>query len=248
MTILVLSIPIFLLGMKLFGSFYGAKSLLGTLALSLFTSLWCRIFGYEGILDYSKDMNVWLSCLYGGVLAGTGIGLVMKSGSNTGGTDIIALIISRYTHIPAGTSLLIVDGIIIAASAFVFSVESALYAIVVSYIVSLMINKIVLSSGTGYARTAYIISDRLDEIGDFIIRELDRSGTIINAKGLFSKEDRPMLMVVLPNYTIARLVRFVHEKDPEAFMTIIDTYQVLGEGFTPLGQAVEEQKHDVTQG
>ena len=119
---MVLSIPIFLLGMKLFGSYYGAKSLLGTLALSLFTSLWCRIFGYEGILDYSKDMNVWLSCLYGGVLAGTGIGLVMKSGSNTGGTDIIALIISRYTHIPAGTSLLIVDGIIIAASAFVFSV------------------------------------------------------------------------------------------------------------------------------
>ena len=248
LTILALSVPIFLLGMKLFGKTYGAKSLIGTLALSFFTSLWCRIFGNEGILDYSKDMSIWLSCLYGGVLAGFGIGLVMRSGSNTGGTDILALILSKYTHIPAGTSLLIVDGTIIAASAFIFSIESAMYAVIVSYIVSLMINKIVLSVGTGYARTAYIISDKLDEIGTFIIRELDRSGTVISAKGLFSQEDKPMLMVVLPNYTVAKLVRFVHDTDPDAFMTILDTYQVLGEGFTPLGQVVEDQKNDVTQG
>lgn len=247
LTIFILSIPIFIIGIKLFGKRYGLMSLFGTFSLSFFTSLWCKVFGYNGILDYTKDMSIWLSCLYGGVLCGCGIGIVLKSGSNTGGTDIIALILSKYTHIPTGTALLIVDGIIIATSAFVFSIESALYAVIVSYIISLIINKIVITIGTGYARTAYIISNRIDEIGDFIIKELDRSGTLLNAKGLFTKEDKPMLMVVLPNYTISRLVRFVHEKDPNAFMTIIDTYQVLGEGFTPLSKVVESQRNDVTQ-
>ena len=191
-------------------------------------------------------MSIWLSCLYGGVLCGCGIGIVLKSGSNTGGTDIIALILSKYTHIPTGTSLLIVDGIIIAISAFVFSIESALYAVIVSYIISLVINKIVITMGTGYAKTAFIISDSLEDIGKFIIHNMDRSGTIVKAKGLYSNQDKPILMVVLPNYSISRLVQFVHEVDPNAFMTILDTHQVLGEGFTPIEKLVNINENDVT--
>ena len=245
-TIFLLSLPIFLLGVKLFGKRYGVKSLFGTFSLSFFTSLWCRLFGYDGILDYSKEISVWLSCLYGGVLCGLGIGIVLKSGSNTGGTDIIALILSKYSHIPTGTSLLIVDGIIIASSAFIFNIESALYAVIVSYIISLMINKIVITMGTGYAKTAFIISDALDDIGKFIIEDMNRSGTIVKAKGLYSAQDKPILMVVLPNYSISQLVRFVHEVDPNAFMTILDTHQVLGEGFTPIEKLLNISANDVT--
>lgn len=245
-SILFLSIPIFLIGIKLFGKRYGLNSLVGTIALSLFTSIWCRIFGYDGVLDYSKEMSVWLSCLYGGVLCGLGIGIVLKSGSNTGGTDIVALILARYTHIPTGTALLIVDGFIIAISAFVFSLESALFAIIVSYIISIVINKIVISMGTGYAKTAFIISESLDQIGDFIINNLDRSATIVKAKGLYSGEEKPVLMVVLPNYSISELVRFVHKVDKNAFMTILDTHQVLGEGFTPMEKMIEIKNNDVT--
>ena len=246
LTIFILSIPIFIIGIKLFGKRYGLMSLFGTFSLSFFTSLWCKVFGYNGILDYTKDMSIWLSCLYGGVLCGCGIGIVLKSGSNTGGTDIIALILSKYTHIPTGTSLLIVDGIIIAISAFVFSIESALYAVIVSYIISLVINKIVITMGTGYAKTAFIISDSLEDIGKFIIHNMDRSGTIVKAKGLYSNQDKPILMVVLPNYSISRLVQFVHEVDPNAFMTILDTHQVLGEGFTPIEKLVNINENDVT--
>lgn len=245
-TIFILSLPIFLIGIKLFGKRYGFKSLIGTFALSFFTSLWCKLFGYDGILDYTKEMSIWLSCLYGGVLCGLGIGIVLKSGSNTGGTDIIALILSRYTHLPTGTSLLIVDGIIIATSAFVFNIESALYAVIVSYIISLMINKIVITMGTGYAKTAFIISESLDDIGKFIIDNMDRSGTVLKAKGLYSNKEKPILMVVLPNYSISQLVRFVHEVDPNAFMTILDTHQVLGEGFTPIEKLVNISENDVT--
>ena len=247
LSIFVLSVPIFLIGVKLFGRMYGLKSLIGTVLLSAFTSLWSHIFGYGGILDYTKDMSFWLSCLYGGVLSGVGLGLVMKGGSNTGGTDIIALIISRYTHITTGTSLMLIDAVIIAASALVFSIESALYAIVVVFITSIVLDKVVLSMGTGYAKTVLIISDHLDEIGSFIIREMDRSGTVISAKGLYTGEERPMLMAVVPNQEISRLTRRVHEVDKHAFLVIQDTHHVLGEGFTAMEKIIAEQHNDVTQ-
>lgn len=247
LSIFVLSVPVFIAGVRLFGSLYGIKSLIGTIALSAFTSFWNLIFGYDGILDYSREMSLWLSVLYGGVLAGIGIGLVMKGGSNTGGTDIMALILARYTKITTGTSLMIIDAVIIAASAFVFSLESALYAIVVAFITSVALDKVVLSIGTGYAKEITIISDRLEEIGAFITKELDRSGTVLPAKGLYSGQDKKMLMTVIPKEYISRLVRKVHELDNSAFMIIQDTYHVLGEGFVPIEEMVAKQHNDVTQ-
>ena len=247
LSIFVLSVPVFIAGVRLFGSLYGIKSLIGTVALSAFTSFWNLIFGYDGILDYSREMSLWLSVLYGGVLAGIGIGLVMKGGSNTGGTDIMALVLARYTKITTGTSLMIIDAVIIAASAFVFSPESALYAIVVAFITSVALDKVVLSIGTGYAKEITIISDRLEEIGTFITKELDRSGTVLPAKGLYSGQDKKMLMTVIPKEYISRLVRKVHELDNSAFMIIQDTYHVLGEGFVPIEEMVAKQHNDVTQ-
>ena len=150
LTMLLQNIPLFIIGTILFGKQFGAKSLLGAVLLSVFSSMIGWAFGYDGILDLSKDMNLWLSCLFGGVLSGVGLGLVMKSGANTGGTDIIAQIAARYLHIPLGTALFIVDGAVIVCSAFIFGLESALYAIIVAYITQIMVNKIVLMMGTNY--------------------------------------------------------------------------------------------------
>ena len=196
--------------------------------------VWTEFLGTEGILDYSKEMSLWISALYGGVISGVGIGIVMKSGSNTGGTDIVAQIIARYTHIPLGTSMIIVDAAIIAASAIFFGIESALVSLIVVYIVGIAINKVVLSMGTNYAKTVYIISSRMDEIGRYIIDELGRGATVVDAKGFFTKESRPMLMTVIPNQNISSLTRVVQSLDPRAFMIIQETFHVLGEGYTPI--------------
>lgn len=247
LSILCLSIPIFLIGVLQFGKTYGIKSLIGSLLLSLFTSLFGRIFGYEGILDYSKDISFLLSCLFGGVLTGCGLGIVMKSGANTGGTDILAQILARYTHMALGTALMVVDALVIIASVFIFSLESAMYAIIVVYITSMMINKVVLSIGTNYAKSIYIVSNKLDEIGHYILTDLDRSGTLVSAKGLYSKTERPMLLTIVPNQYVAKLTREVHKIDPAAFMIIQDTYHVLGEGFTPIEEVARKSKNDVTQ-
>ena len=243
--IFCLTVPVFLIGVRLFGKQYGFRTLLGSLLLSIFTSMWILILGDEGILDYSKDMSVMLSALYGGVLSGVGMGLVMKSGSNTGGTDIIAQIIARYTPLSLGTSLFIVDGVIIAVSALFFGIENALFAILVAYITTVVINKIVLSMGTSYAKTVFIVSDNYHEIGQFIINEMERGATLLDAKGFYSNKSRPMLMTVIPNQEIAKLTRAVHESDSRAFMVISETYHVLGEGYTPIEHIADAS--DVTQ-
>ena len=246
LVMLLHNIPLFIIGVALFGKQFGAKSLLGALLLSVGTTVCGAVFGYEGILDMTKDINIWLCALLGGVTTGIGLGLVLKSGSNTGGTDILAQVIARFTHIPLGTSLFLVDGCIIVSSLFVFGVESMIYAIIVAYITQVMINKVVLSMGTNYAKTAFIISDKMGEIRDFILNDLDRSGTLIKSKGLYSMEEKDMLMVVIPNRTVTKLTRFVEKTDPNAFLIINETYHVFGEGHTSIEEFVARNK-DVTQ-
>ena len=244
LTMLLQNIPLFILGVAIFGKAFGFKALLGSVLLSMFSAITTHFFGTEGILDMSKDISRWLCCLFGGVLSGAGIGLVMKSGANTGGTDIIAQVIAKVTRLSQGVSLLVVDGCIILVSAFIFGIESALYAVVVAYLVNIMVDKIVLSMGTNYAKTIFIISKGLDEIRDHILYELDRSGTIISAKGLYSQEDQPMLMVVIENQQVTKLTRVVHQVDPKAFMIIQNTVHVLGEGYNPLEMVASNK--DVT--
>lgn len=241
---LILSIPIYLLGVALFGKEYGLKTLMGTLLLSLFTSLFDLLFP-SGIIDYSRDSSLWLCTLFTGLTNGIGIGLVMRTGSNTGGTDIIAQIIARYTPIAVGNALLLVDGIIIFISAFFFGIENALYSIIVSLMISIIIDRVIVPFGTNYAKNVFIISPKTNEIGDYILKDLNRSGTIISSKGLFSKEDKDMLMTIIPKKDLTRLSRCVKELDPNAFMVIQDTYHVLGEGYNPIDVLADNK--DVTQ-
>lgn len=240
-----MNIPLFILGFIIFGKTYGLKTFIGTISLPLFTLLFTKIFGINGVLDYSKEMNTWLSCLFGGALSGLGIGLTMKSGSNTGGTDIIGQIISRFTSLPLGTSLLIINSLIILSSAFFFSLQSALFSIVASFLESTLIDRVTVFSGTGYAKSVYIISYHIEEIGSYIIDTLGRSGTIIKADGLYTKLPHPILMTVIPNSDLTRLVHFVNEIDKDAFIIVESDFHVLGNGYKKLSSVALNK--DVTQ-
>ena len=231
--ILFLSMPIYLLGLAVFGKEYGIRTLMGTLLLSLSTFIFDSIFP-NGIIDYSKESSLWLCTLFTGLTNGIGIGLVMRTGSNTGGTDIIAQILARYTPLGMGNALLFVDGTVILSSIFIFGIENALYSAVVSIIISLIIDRVIVPFGTNYAKTVYIISPHIDIIGEYILKNMNRSGTIIPSRGLFSGENKEMLMTVIPKKDLTKLTRCVKEADPNAFLVIQDTYHVLGEGYQPL--------------
>lgn len=247
LTILVLSVPLFVIGVAIFGKQFGIKSLSGTLLLSLFTSALNRIFGYGGVLDYSNVLSVLLSAIFGGVVIGVGCGLVLRSGANTGGTDIVAQVLARFTPLSMGSSLFLVDTIIIAASGFIFGLESALYATINLYITGAVIDNVVLSFGTRSSKTVFIISEKREIIQKAILEQLGHGGTILSGSGMFTGCDRPVIMTVVSNHKLGQLTNIVHQADSRAFMVIQEAYQVLGEGFSPIEEAAWAGLSDVTQ-
>jgi len=237
-----ISIPLFFLGMMVFGKLYGFKSLGGTFLLSFWVSLFGKLTAYNGFLPYVDRMDTLLSAIFGGVLLGSGIGIVMRSGANTGGTDIIAQIVSRFTPLALGTALFLTDALVIVIGAVVFGFERALFAVITLYLSGQMVNFMVMSLGTKYAKTAYIVSEKHEAIGERIISELHHGGTLISGTGVFTGQDRPMLMAVVHNQQINALMQIVHEEDPKAFMFVHETYQALGEGFVPMQRILTLQK------
>jgi uncharacterized membrane-anchored protein YitT (DUF2179 family) len=238
LTILICSVPLFFIGMTVFGKTYGFKSLTGIIFLSLFITLFGQLTGYEGFLDYTDKVDVLCSGIFGGFISGAGIGLVMRTGSNTGGTDILAQILNKYTPLPLGTALFLCDGIVVIFGGIFFGFERALFAIFTLYVSGKTVNYVVVSLGTKYAKTAYIVSDHVEVIGDRIIKELNRGGTILHGTGLYTKKERKTLMLVLPNMLINKAIHIVTEEDERAFVFVCETYQVMGLGFKPLPRVV----------
>ena len=175
------------------------------------------------------ESDLLLCALWGGVITGAGLGLVFRSGGNTGGTDIVSQILARKTGMPMGTAVIIVDGVIIAFSATVFSVEQALYAAVAMFICGKVIDAVV--DGPRRARAAYIISTEHAQIANEILYTLNRGCTELQARGVWSGNSRPVLLCVLGRSESMRLKQIVAEIDPEAIVIISEVHEVFGEGF-----------------
>lgn len=242
LTMILISLPLFFLGVKIFGPLYGLKCFVGLTLLSIFVTLFGQLTNYQGFLDYSDKVDILLSAIFGGVLVGGGIGLVMRSGSNTGGTDIVGQILNLYTPLNLGTCIFLCDAVIVFIGGIVFGLERALFAICALYITGQMINFVVMSLGTRHAKTVYIVSDKHYLISQRIIDEMNRGGTILHGKGIYTKEDRTTLMAVVPNQLINQLTQIVHEEDEKAFMFVQETYQVLGYGFLPISKVLDSNK------
>ena len=197
-------------------------SIIGSLLLPVFIYL-------------TQNINVWLeidatekvlSTVFGGVIYGFGAGLVFKAGFTTGGTDIINQIISKYAKISIGNSMLLSDGLIVLSSAIFFGPMNLLYSIIVLYIISLMSDKVIL--GISDNKAFYIITEKEEEVKDYIFTNLGHSVTIFNAKGGFKKEKENVLLCVLPTRDYYKLKEGIHEIDKEAFFVVTDAYEVFG--------------------
>ncbi|NLZ68452.1 MAG: YitT family protein [Spirochaetales bacterium] len=242
LVMLILNIPLYLLGFKVFGSKYGVKVLLGSILLSVWVSVLGQLTGYQGVLDYSHELSRLLSGIAYGVLVGTGIGIVMRTGSNTGGTDIIAQVIAKYTPFNVGSVEFCLNAVVVCCGGLIFGIESTFFAIIAMFISGRMINFVTTTMGTGLAKTAYIFSmNKSKQISQRVIKDLHHGGTIFLGEGIFTGDERPMLVVVVPNQQIRQLVRIVHEEDDKAFVYVVDAYMVMGNGFAALNKVAKEE-------
>ncbi|MDI7743048.1 YitT family protein [Lysinibacillus fusiformis] len=215
------NIPLFISGVLILGKNFGLKSFVGTLALPFFVIIFANI----GALT----ANALLAALFGGIIVGLGIGLVFKGNASTGGTDLLAQIITKYTGLTLGTSVLLIDGIIAISAALVFDLEKGLYALIGLFVTTKTID--IVQLGFSQSKMVYIISNQQDEIRDAVYAEIDRGVTKVPAFGGYTGEERLMLMVVVYQSEFTKLKQIIKTVDPTAFVIVSDAYEVLGEGF-----------------
>ncbi|MFJ3389221.1 MULTISPECIES: YitT family protein [Lysinibacillus] len=215
------NIPLFIAGVVVLGKKFGIKSFIGTITLPfivLLTNSWGP-----------WTDNPLLGALFGGIVVGLGIGLVFKGNASTGGTDLLAQIITKYTGISLGTSVLLIDGIIAISAAIVFDLEKGLYALIGLYVTTKTID--IIQLGLSQSKMVYIITMKQDEVRDAIYAEIDRGVTKLPAIGGYTREARPVLMVVVYQTEFTKLKQLIKNVDPSAFVIVSDAYEVLGEGF-----------------
>ncbi|GLC89850.1 YitT family protein [Lysinibacillus piscis] len=215
------NIPLFLAGVILLGKKFGIKSFIGTITLPF-------------VVIITNEWQPWtdnplLGALFGGIVVGLGIGLVFKGQASTGGTDLLAQIITKYTGISLGTSVLLIDGVIAVSAAIVFDLEKGLYALIGLYVTTKTID--IIQLGFSQSKMVYIITNKQDEVRDAIYAEVNRGVTKLPAIGGYTGEERPVLMVVVYQTEFTKLKQLIKTVDPTAFVIVSDAYEVLGEGF-----------------
>lgn len=225
---LLLNIPLFLLGWRWGGGWpFITRTLYATVVMSLGIDLLAPL-----IPPVEGDPLIYT--LFGGLLDGVGIGLVLRGRGTTGGTDILAQILFRYRRISFGTVFLVLNSAILALAATVTGLVPALYAVVVNFISARAVDTV--HEGLTLGRAAFIVSEKHDMLREGIVGRLGRGVTILEARGGFTGKDRPVLYVVVSRPQITALKRMVAEVDPLAFVVVSEVHDVLGEGFRPLAE------------
>ena len=220
-SIIVLNIPLFIFGLRLLGKSFAIRT---TVALLLYSAL-------AELIPISPINDMFLGCVYGGVLVGIGVGMVVRAGGSTGGSDMAAKILSiRFKSIGIGGFVFAIDFLVITAAGLAFEPAASLYAIASLFISTKIIDFITV--GLSAAKAFYIISDKSDEIADIILRQMNRGVTALGARGLYSNTEKDVLLCVLRWRTEgAKLKRLVKSVDAHAFVIVADVKEVLGEGF-----------------
>lgn len=223
---LIINIPLFILAWKIFGAKTLYSSLLGTISLSI----WLAIF--EKVpLSFNLEGDLVIVALVAGVLLGLGLGIIFNAGGTTGGTDIVARILNKYTNISVGKLLFALDFLILMLILIIFQdLRLVTYTLLFDFIVSRVIDLI---GEGGYAGKGFmIITQKPMEVADKINEDLGRGVTFISGQGYYSQKDLKIIYCIVARNEMIKMKELIHTIDPKAFITITEAHEILGEGFT----------------
>ncbi|PBB05707.1 MULTISPECIES: YitT family protein [Salimicrobium] len=217
----VLNILFFSMGLFILGKNFGIKSLVGTLILPFFVLI------TSDVVTPTEDQL--LGAIFGGMGIGLGLGIVFRGRASTGGVDLGAQVLHKFTKLPLGICIAILDGTIVFTSAIVFSVEEGLYALISLFITSRTIDLVQVGFNT--SKNVMIISKKEMEVRRALLNDIDRGVTVLKGAGGYTEEDRPVIMCVVQQNEFMKLTRTIKEIDPGAFIVTMNATEVLGEGF-----------------
>ena len=220
-TIMVISIVALILGYITLGKRFAINSIIGSILFPLFVELTKNIS-----LPVPKD-DMMLIVICGAVLVGAGTGLVGRAGLSSGGVDTIIQILVSKLKISFGTAFMIVNGLIVIAGGYTFGWRILLYALIIIYIINLVTDKILLSISMN--KTFFIVTTEVDKVKEYLLNNLSRGVTILDAHGGYSDSKKKVIMVVIPTAEYFKAKEGILEIDKNAFFTITDSYQVYGQ-------------------
>ncbi len=220
--ILIGSIILLIVSYFALGKEQTKASVLGSIIFPLAVNLTSHLTEYI-VIDTSQTL---LMALFGGFAYGFGAGLIFKTGFTTGGTDIINQIISKYCKVSLGNAMIMSDGLIVLSGIFFFGLNQLLYGIIVLYLISILTDKVIL--GISNSKAFYIITEKEDEIKDYILTYLNHGVTIFDARGGYTKSRQKVLMCVIPTNEYFKLKEGIFAIDPQAFFVASDAYEVSG--------------------
>ncbi|MCX6029094.1 MAG: YitT family protein [Chloroflexi bacterium] len=224
-TLLALNVPFLILGMKLLGVQFGPKTIFAAAVSSL---------AIDFLRPYVPTVQgePLLYTLYGGLLYGLGMGLVFRADATSGGTEIPAKLLEHFRGVKMSSSLLAMDVAILALAAFFFGLAPALYALIATWVMARVID--FLEAGFNAGNTAFIVTGQPDAVCASIMEQLNRGVTILRGEGGYTGAERAMLFTAVNRRQVPILRELVSAADPDAFMVISPSNEVLGEGFKPL--------------
>ena len=249
-----MDIPLLVIGTLILGPKFGVKTVVSVILIPIFTYIMETTWGYkplihDGLMDSPNGLPNLLSYMDGdveryflpdmilnavtaGIIYGIAIGVIFRAGATSGGSDIISMIIHKYTKISLGTVVLAVDSCISLTTLFIGDIRLPIYSIILIFIESKIIDLIV--DGMKSYKTMFIVTDEIDAVREYIINDLDRSGTCLAGTGLYKGNERKMIYVTLERADMVKLRSNLHRLDPDAFVNIMDSSEILGFGFKEL--------------
>lgn len=248
-----MDIPLLLIGTWILGPKFGVKTIISTILIFGFTFILEATWGYapvihDGAIESTKladgmveivngggffTPDYFLNTVVAGLIYGVSIGLIFRSGATSGGSDIISMILHKYTKISLGTLVTIVDGCITLSTLIAFGdIRLPIYSIIIIVIEGKVIDLVV--DGMKSYKTAFIVTDHMEEVRNYVLNDLHRGGTCITVEGLYNGVERKMIYVTMERADFVKLRSNLRQLDPTAFVNVIDSSEIMGKGFKAL--------------
>ena len=249
-----MDIPLLIIGTIVLGPKFGVKTIVSVILIPVFTYILETTWGYAPLIHdgafldaepphtalsfMDGDVERWflpdmfLNTVVAGLIYGIAIGIIFRAGATSGGSDIISMIIHKYTKISLGTLVLIVDSCISLTTLIIGDIRLPIYSIILIFIESKIIDLVV--DGMKSYKTMFIVTDELESVRDYILNDLERGGTLLTGMGLYQGNERKMIYVTLDRADMVKLKSQLHLLDPNAFVNIMESSEILGYGFKAL--------------
>lgn len=227
-------IPLLLIAFRVFGGMFGARTIVAAVVTPLIMNFMTYMVGEDptqilgGKINLSEDIII--ACIFGGILIGAGVGLVIKTRATTGGTDILAMLLTKYAHMTFSKGILLVDALVVLTGMIVLGDwRLPLYSLVTIFVTSRVVDYVI--DGASYDKLLFIISEKHDQLQNFIMEDMGRGATYIKSSGMYTKRDKDMIFLVVSRREVSTVQNKIREIDPESFVVVVDAYETYGDGF-----------------